>query len=163
MKKENLIWGILRLALGWIFLWAFLDKVFGLGFATTPGKAWINGVSPTYGFLKFGTTGILSPLYHIVANNPLIAWLFMLGLLFIGLSLMLGIFVKLGSYAGIIMLFLMWLGLFPSSSLNNPFLDEHLIYIIILFGFILVNAGDFLGIGVWWSNLPIITKYKILR
>ena len=62
MKKENLIWGILRLALGWIFLWAFLDKVFGLGFATTPEKSWINGVSPTYGFLKFGTTGILSPL-----------------------------------------------------------------------------------------------------
>ena len=57
----------------------------------------------------------------------------------------------------------MWLDLFLSSSLNNPFLDEHIIYIIILFGFIVVNAGDFLGIGVWWSNLAMIDKHKILR
>ncbi len=27
-------WSLLRLLLGWSFLWAFLDKMFGLGFAT---------------------------------------------------------------------------------------------------------------------------------
>ncbi|MFC4062642.1 hypothetical protein ACFOWE_30465, partial [Planomonospora corallina] len=26
--------GVARIALGWVFLWAFLDKMFGLGFAT---------------------------------------------------------------------------------------------------------------------------------
>ncbi|WP_228010236.1 hypothetical protein [Nonomuraea phyllanthi] len=39
-------------SLGWIFLWAFLDKTFGWGFATPAAKAWINGGSPTTGFLK---------------------------------------------------------------------------------------------------------------
>ena len=29
------------------FLWAFLDKAFGLGYATPSGNAWINGGSPT--------------------------------------------------------------------------------------------------------------------
>src|SRR5688572_9064984 len=36
-----------RLALGWVFLWAFLDKAFGLGFATSAARAWIDGGSPT--------------------------------------------------------------------------------------------------------------------
>ena len=41
-----------RILLGFVFLWAFLDKTFGLGYATEPAKAWINGGSPTTGFLK---------------------------------------------------------------------------------------------------------------
>ncbi|MFC3824299.1 hypothetical protein ACFOSO_37505, partial [Planomonospora venezuelensis] len=27
-------WAAARIALGWVFLWAFADKTFGLGFAT---------------------------------------------------------------------------------------------------------------------------------
>ena len=46
-----------RIALGWIFLWAFLDKLFGLGHETATKNAWINGGSPTKGFLAFGATG----------------------------------------------------------------------------------------------------------
>ena len=36
---------------GFIFLWAFLDKSFGLGYATPSDNAWIHGGSPTTGFL----------------------------------------------------------------------------------------------------------------
>ena len=61
-------WTILRLLLGWSFLWAFLDKMFGLGFATCRASdsssidyacdaAMIQGGSPTYGFLTFATEG----------------------------------------------------------------------------------------------------------
>lgn len=35
-----------RLVIGWVFLWAFLDKVFGFGFSTPSERAWINGGSP---------------------------------------------------------------------------------------------------------------------
>src|SRR5690348_5433065 len=48
---------MLRIALGWIFLWAFLDKLFGLGHETTEKAAWINGGSPTKGFLANAATG----------------------------------------------------------------------------------------------------------
>ncbi len=59
------IWGVLRLSMGWVFLWAFLDKLLALGFATGRNPetgvvdrfgdaAWIYGGSPTDGFLKFG-------------------------------------------------------------------------------------------------------------
>ena len=37
---------VLRIMFGFYFLWAFLDKTFGLGFATPAAKAWINGGSP---------------------------------------------------------------------------------------------------------------------
>ena len=33
-KGLQRVFGILRVAMGWTFLWAFIDKLFGLGFAT---------------------------------------------------------------------------------------------------------------------------------
>ena len=51
MNKQKIVNIMLRFAMGFIFLWAFFDKVFGLGFATTADKAWIRGGSPTTGFL----------------------------------------------------------------------------------------------------------------
>ncbi|QXJ27044.1 hypothetical protein AGRA3207_003670 [Actinomadura graeca] len=32
------VWGAARLALGWVFAWAFLDKAFGLGHETPVGR-----------------------------------------------------------------------------------------------------------------------------
>ena len=43
---------VLRLATGFIFLWAFLDKTFGLGFSTPAERAWLNGGTPAQGFLN---------------------------------------------------------------------------------------------------------------
>jgi thiosulfate dehydrogenase (quinone) large subunit len=48
-------WASVRVVLGAIFFWAFLDKLLGLGYATKASSAWINGGSPTRGFLTFGT------------------------------------------------------------------------------------------------------------
>ena len=90
IKLES-IWGLLRISIGWIFLWAFIDKLFGLGFATTSEKAWISGASPTSDFLTFGTRGPLVGFYQGLAGNALVDWLFMIGLLLVGLALILGI------------------------------------------------------------------------
>ena len=56
LRRVGMVWGLLRMAVGWIFLWAFLDKLVGLGFATEVGKGWLNGGSPTFGFLNFGSS-----------------------------------------------------------------------------------------------------------
>jgi len=37
---------VLRITTGFVFLWAFLDKTFGFGYATPSAKAWIHGGSP---------------------------------------------------------------------------------------------------------------------
>jgi thiosulfate dehydrogenase (quinone) large subunit len=131
MNIEKIAFLKLRFVMAFIFLWAFFDKVFGLGFATTSDKAWINGGSPTFGFLSFGTKGPFGDFFKSLAGNPLIDWTFMLGLLFIGMTLLLNRYVFWGGVAGAVMMVLMWLAaLFPE---NNPIIDEHVVYAIVLF------------------------------
>ena len=137
--QEQLIWILLRLSMGWLFLWAFFDKLFGLGFSTKPNLSWVNGVSPTYYFLDKVSVGLFSPIFHQIAGLAIIDWLFMLGLLGIGASLLIGIYIKVASILGAVMVFFMWLALFPPA--QNPFLDEHLVYILIFAG-IYLNAKE---------------------
>lgn len=113
-----------------IFLWAFFDKTFGLGFATKSADAWIHGGSPTMGFLKFGTHGPLAPFFQSLAGHALVDWMFMLGLLFVGLTLLLNRYVLWGAVAGGVMMLLMWLAAFPPT--NNPLVDDHVVYILVL-------------------------------
>ena len=130
MNKEKILLTALRLAMGFIFLWAFVDKTFGLGFATSSEKAWINGGSPTTGFLSAGVKGPFAEVFHSLAGVVVVDWLFMLGLLFIGLTLLLNRYVFFGAVAGVMMIVLMWLSLlFPA---NNPLIDEHIIYALVL-------------------------------
>jgi len=128
MKK--ITWLVLRLAMGLIFLWAFVDKLFGLGFATKSENAWINGGSPTSGFLLNATRGPLEALFKGLAGVALVDWLFMLGLLFVGLTVTFNRYIKWGALAGSVMLLLMYLSVFPPA--NNPLFDEHLVYILVL-------------------------------
>ncbi|PIP86262.1 hypothetical protein COV42_01390 [Candidatus Campbellbacteria bacterium CG11_big_fil_rev_8_21_14_0_20_44_21] len=143
--------GLLRLLMGFIFLWAFLDKTFGLGFATSFENAWLNGGSPTTGFLTHATKGPFAEIFQSLAGNGLIDVLFMLGLLFVGVTLVFGIMVRLGSLAGVVMLALMYLAsaILPE---NNPLIDDHIIYAIIMLLFISSDAGSYLGLGKRWDN-----------
>ena len=128
MKK--IIYLKLRFVMGLIFLWAFVDKLLGLGFATVKENAWINGGSPTYGFLTNATRGPLEELFKSLAGIPAVDWLFMLGLLFVGLTLVFNKFMVWGAAAGSVMFLLMYLATFPP--VNNPLLDEHVVYILVL-------------------------------
>jgi len=160
-KKEEVVWGLLRLSMGFIFLWAFFDKLFGLGFSTVKDKSWILGNSPTFGFLKSGTHGIFSSIFQSLAGNHLVDWLFMLGLLFIGVALIFGVLIKMASYAGFVMMLLMWSALLPPA--NNPILDDHIIYAIILYGISVTNSSKFLSFSKRWENTNMVKKYPILR
>ncbi len=149
------------MAYGWTFFWAFIDKTFGFGFATEPGKAWLAGGSPTYGFLKFATRGPLIEFYQGLAGSQLVAWLFMMGLLGIGLALLLGVAVRPAAVSGIAMYLLMYSALLPPK--NNPFLDDHLIGALVLAGIVLAAPGAWLGLGRWWSNISLVRRLPWLR
>lgn len=125
---------LVRICLGFIFLWAFADKTFGLGFATPITKAWINGGSPASGFLSFATKGPFADIFQSLSGNQLVDVLFMAGLLFVGLTLMLNFWVKWGSIAGFLMVVLMYLAVLPPE--NNPVVDDHIIYATIFAYFI---------------------------
>ena len=50
--SARIVLAALRIVVGFIFLWTFLDKTFGLGFSTPRQMAWINGGQPAQGFIK---------------------------------------------------------------------------------------------------------------
>ena len=162
MKNSQLVWEVLRIVLGWTFVWPFFDKVFGLGFATAPGKGWLDGVSPTVGFLKFGTKGPFAEFFQSIAGNPVVDWLFMLGILGVGLALLLGIGIKIASISGIAILLLIYVAsaIWPE---HNPVVDDHIINSIILAGIALSGAGKLLGLGNWWANTRLVKALPILR
>ncbi len=159
MKKENLF-GLTRIVLGWVFLWAALDKIFGLGYTTKAGKAWFNGVSPTAGFLK-SVQGPFAGFFHSFAGNVAVDWLFMLGLLFVGIGFLLGTHVKLSAYVGSVLMFFIWLSSFPIKT--NPFIDEHIVYILVLLTLASVGAGQYLGLEKWWKKQNFVKKHPILE
>src|SRR6266516_5987442 len=102
------LFAVLRVALGFVFLWAFLDKTFGFGYATPSAKAWIHGGSPTMGFLKGVEVGPFQAAFHSWAGTGWANWLFMLGLLGIGLALILGVALRAAAVSGTLLLVLMW-------------------------------------------------------
>jgi len=172
INASNYIWGVTRISLGLVFFWAFVDKLFGLGFATCRGKdglvstfcdsAWINGGSPTKGFLKFGTEG--SPLestFQAMAGNAIWDWLFMIGLGAIGLALILGIGMKIATYSGALLLGFMYLAMFQPE--NNPVIDDHIIYVLVLLGLCHTNDSQALGFGKWWKKQGLVKRYPILE
>ena len=160
-RPVDYVWAIARIALGWVFLWAFLDKTFGWGFATPAERAWVAGGSPTTGFLKGTGENALGGLFSGLAGQGWVDWLFMLGLLGIGTALIVGAGLRIAAAAGGLMMVLMWAAGLPLTT--NPFMDEHLIYALVLVGLAMTQAGDTLGLGRWWSATPLVRDHPVLR
>jgi thiosulfate dehydrogenase [quinone] large subunit len=146
----------IRLALGWVFLWAFLDKLVGLGRGTPAANAWLDGGSPTAGFLGKAATGPFAGLYHSIAGNVVVDVLFMAALLGIGLALILGIGMRIAAAAGALLTVLMWTAVLPPET--NPFMDDHLVYAAVLILLALLGAGTTWGFGRRWAATPLVRR-----
>ncbi|MFF9896209.1 hypothetical protein [Streptomyces longispororuber] len=161
----------LRLLTGFVFLWAFLDKTFGFGYATRSGKGWVDGGSPTEGFLSGVAVGPMESTFHDWAGAAWADWLFMLGLLGVGLALTAGIGLRLAAVAGTAMMALMWMAEWPparhlsdgsASMSTNPFADYHLVYAAVLVTLATVGAGATWGLGKAWARLPFVSRNRWL-
>lgn len=165
---------VLRIAYGVTFLWAFFDKLLALGFHTGYDQegnldrfgpaAWINGGSPTEGFLSFA----------VPADNPFkgffdwlagqtawVDWLFMLGLLGIGVTLLLGVGMRIGTAAGAVMYAFMYAAALPLE--NNPVVDDHLIGVIVMVVLALGGAGVLWGLGGPWQRTTLVRENPVLK
>lgn len=156
----RLLLGVIRILFGITFLWAFFDKLFGLGKATPSENAWVNGGDPTFGYLS-NNGGTFSSFFTGLAGQQWVTWLFMAGLLGIGIALIAGAGMRIAAVTGGLLYLFMWLASFPLE--NNPFIDDHLTGALIVVFFALVGAGDTLGIGSWWKNTSIVRRMPLLR
>jgi len=162
---------VFRVAVGFVFLLAFLDKTFGLGYATPSAKAWINGGSPTKGFLSGVAAGPLESTFHSWAGAPWADWLFMAGLLGIGLALTLGVALRIAAASGTVMMLFMWAAEWPlakhtsagaPSLSTNPIIDYHIIYALAVIAVALLYAGNTWGFGKLWAKLPFVQRNRWL-
>lgn len=165
---------VLRIGFGLTFLWAFFDKLLALGFATGKNAetgavdyfgpdAWVNGGSPTFGFLNFGVPedNPMRDFFNGMAGDAWADWLFMIGLAGIGLALVSGVGIRLAAITGGLLYMLMWAASLPLE--NNPAIDDHVLGAVALVVFALTLAGDTWGLGKTWAKTNIVRRFPVLR
>jgi len=165
---------VLRVGFGLTFLWAFFDKLLALGYGTGVNPetgavdrfgdaAWINGASPTEGFLSFGVNpdSPFAGFFNGLAGYAIVDWLFMLGLLSIGAALLLGIGMRFAAVAGAALYLMMYAAVMVPE--NNPVLDDHLLGAISVVVLALTLAGDTWGLGRVWARMPLVHSLPFLR
>ena len=161
----------LRIGAGFIFLWAFLDKTFGLHYSTASKNAWIHGGSPTKGFLSHVAVGPFQSAFHSMAGNGFVDWAFMLGLLGIGGALILGVGLRIAAVSGVILVAMMWFAVFPPAqhtasgaptSSVNPLVDDHVLEALSLIAIAVFGTASRIGLGAWWARLPFVEKHRSL-
>ena len=144
-----------RILLGLIFLWAFFDKLIGLGYSTPASQSWLSGGSPTAGFLK-GVEGPFADFFHSLAGIGWVDGLFMVGLLGIGLALVLGIVIRITSVAGSLLLLMMWAASLPIQT--NPIIDDHIIYIVLLVIVAYALPYQKWSLANWWCKHRLVKR-----
>ena len=117
------------------------------------------GGNPTAGYLG-GVGGPFAWLFNPMSGLAIVDWLFMLGLLGIGISLIFGAGMKLGTYGGTVLLGMMWLASMPMD--HSPLVDDHLIYAFLMLLLQWTNAGEHYGLGKWWTSLGFVQKHPWL-
>ncbi len=143
-RSEKKFLAVLRAALGWVFLYA------GVSHLTTPhwsAAGYLNGAKTFAGFYHWLATPGLMP-----AVNFLNAW----GLALVGLSLIVGLFVRLSSLFGALLMILYYFPVlaFPKIGANAYLVDEHVIYAAACLVFASARAGRVWGLDAWCAKLP---------
>lgn len=136
----------LRVAMGWIFVWSGFDKLI---------TDWSAG-----GFLVNATSGPLKDWFVDMGNSsaainvidPLVVW----GQILIGITLILGLFTRFSLFSAGLMMFMFYIAqLWPA---NNPFLDDHIIYIGLFMVLGALGAGRILGLDSLVEKLPVVRR-----
>jgi thiosulfate dehydrogenase [quinone] large subunit len=161
---------LLRVAMGWIFLQAGLDKWTGNG---------IDGIQDQPLTGGFDAGGYLNnalhpdnPLQSVFADmagysfiDPLVVW----GQILIGVALVLGIVVRWSAFWGAVMMFLFWLshlqgGLLAGLPLEHGWVvDETIVYTAVLLGLGAIGAGRILGLDARLEESDVVQNNTWLR
>jgi len=125
---------VLRISTGFVFLWAFLDKTFGLNYATPSA----NGLF-MLGLLAIGVALIAGVAMRIAAISGVV----MLAMMWLA-EVPFAQFTSAGE---------------PTGS-PNPFADSHYMYAIVLIVLALTYAGTTWGLGRTWARLPFVNRNR---
>jgi thiosulfate dehydrogenase [quinone] large subunit len=154
---QNSMLVLFRLLLGWTFLYAGTNQVLNANW--TAGRFLAHAKIFPEMFAWFGSPAVV----------PYVDFLVQWGHLLIGVSLILGICVRLSSGFGAMMMILYYLPRldFPMVGAHNFIVEYHLVYALILIYLGVMRAGRVGGLENWVAGLPVIppvlAKYPGLR
>ena len=143
----------LRVAMGWLMFYAGITKVLNPEWSAA---GYLMNAKTFSGFYQWLAQPNLLP-----AINFLNEW----GLTLIGLALILGIFVRVSSAAGALLMLLYYFPVleFPYVAEHSFIVDEHIIYALVFALLAVFRAGRYYGLENWCSNLPICSQFPKLR
>lgn len=151
-RNEKLSLFAVRLVLGLFYFYA--------GFSKLIDSEWTSA-----GFLKNAKT--FPGLFEWFASPELIGIVDFMnewGLTLLGVSLVLGLFVRLSTSLGVLLMALYYLPGLEFPYVEHGFIiDDHIIFITILIYLAVVRAGRIYGLDTWCSGLPICRKFPKLR
>ena len=124
-----------RITVGWMFFYAGITKVLNPQWSA---EGYLKGAKAfTWFFQILLDPGVL----------PIVNFMNKWGLTLLGISLILGLFVRFSSLLGVLLMILYYIALdFPHPNPNAYIVDQHIIYISILLFFAAVKAGRVFGL-----------------
>ena len=124
-----------RITVGWMFFYAGITKVLDPQWSA---EGYLKGAKAFSWFFQI----LLDP-----SVLPIINFMNKWGLTLLGISLILGLFVRFSSLLGVLLMALYYMALgFPYPNPHSYIVVEHIIYISILFFFAAVKAGRVFGL-----------------
>lgn len=136
---QNITLFVLRVSLGWMFFWAGITKVLNPEWTAAGYLSNAKNFVEMYDFF-------LSPQVLPIINF-VNAW----GLTLLGVSLILGVFVRISAPLGMLLMVLYYLPLgFPHPNPNSYIVDQHVIYFLGLAVLTAFDAGRIWGLGRRW-------------
>jgi thiosulfate dehydrogenase [quinone] large subunit len=134
-----------RLAMAWIFLYAASQQISDPNFSVV-------------GFLSHAKTfrDLFAPLATPTVA-PAVTFLVTWGHLLIGLSLLVGLYVRISASTAALLFLLYWLGAMDWPYIENRFnfiLDQHIIYVGICAYLVAKSAGTVGGLDAWLRGVP---------
>lgn len=144
---------LLRVFMGWMMFYAGITKVLNPQWSAA---GYIGNAKTFTGFFQWFLRPDILPI-----TNFLNEW----GLTILGVSLILGVFVRLTSIGGLALMLLYYFPIldFPYPNPHSFVVDEHIIYAAVLLFFIATHASRAWGLEKWCSSLPICSKFPRLR
>ena len=133
----------LRLIMGWLFLYSGITKVLD--------PKWTASGYLTHAVPQGNP---FAGIWTMLAGIPLVDILFQFGLTLVGLGLILGAFTRWNAFWGSVMMLLIWASSLPLE--NGIVVDEHIVYIVVLFGLSAMGAGRIAGLDLYLE--PILAK-----
>lgn len=138
----------LRLALGWIFLYAGLSQVFNPEFSAVGLLSNAKTFPDLYAWLA--TPGVVDVV------NFLASW----GHVLIGLSIISGIALRMSIPFAVLLNILYWLPRLDFPYVGHGFIvDSHIVYAIGMIYLLTANAGRYFSLETWLEKRTLVNKW----